>query len=136
MLIPFLIFLACLLGSALYAGPVFVRLGRQLGQTGAAVEAVVRRMDERFLPQAEQLVGKTSSAVRELEAVGAEFQRLGLRAEEAISPLGDITVAVEVALRPLAETAGAVGLTGRRVRAWSVGARAIWGAWSRLRALR
>ena len=136
MLIPFLVFLACLLGSALYAGPVFVRLGRQLERTGVAVEEIVRRLDERFLPRAEQLVGRTSAAVRELEAVSADFQRLGPLAEEAIAPLGDITVAVDGALRPLAETAGAIGLTGRRVRAWSVGARAVWSAWSRLRSSR
>jgi hypothetical protein len=134
MLIAFLVSLACLFGCVVYAGPVFVRLARQLGRTGTAVDGLVRLMDERFLPRAEKLVGQTSAAVRELEEVGARFESLGRLAEEAISPLGDITVAVDEALHPFVETAGRVGLTRRRLQAWSAGARVIWSAWRRIRA--
>jgi hypothetical protein len=133
MLPAFLVLLACLLVCAAVAARVFVRLARQLARTGTEVETLVRILDDRFLPRAESMVGQTTLVIRELESVGASFQELGRLAEASISPIGDVTVAVEAALEPFARTAAGLGLTRPRVRALGSGVRAAWSVWTHLR---
>lgn len=129
MLIPSLVFLVCLLACAAGAAPVFLRLARQLGRTAGEVGRLERTLDERFLPRAESLLGQTTQAIREFESVSASFRELGRLAEDSISPLGDLTVEVEAAFDPFAESAARFGLTRPRVRAIGSGLKAAWSAW-------
>jgi len=128
MLIAGLLFFVVAAICAWRAAPVFIRLAEQLRRTSIEVERVTSRLDARLLPRLEATLGETNRALRELEETAELWKGIQARAEDALVPLGDITVGVERALSPMVRTARDFGIDRRRARALGAGIRAAWRA--------
>jgi hypothetical protein len=117
MLVPVLVFAIILAACAVVAGRALVRMGSQLSRTGGELERLGDRMEQRFLPRAEATMEQTTAAVRELEEVAEIAATVPVHLQEALASLGDLTLMVEEAVRPIGETAASLGVDRPRVRA-------------------
>jgi hypothetical protein len=116
-----LVFTVVFIACAGVAARAVARMGRQLARTGAEFERLGGRLEDRFLPRAELVLDQTTTALRELETTAEHARSVGRHFEEALASLGDITVMVEDAVRPIVATAASVRVDRRRVRAIRVG---------------
>jgi hypothetical protein len=121
MLVSVLVFTVVFIACAGVAARALVRLGRQLARTGAEFERLSGRMEDRFLPRVEVVLGQTTTALRELETTAEQARSVGRHFEDALASLGDITVMVEDAVQPIVATAASVRIDRRRVRAIRAG---------------
>ncbi len=126
MLAPVLFFTVVFLVCAVVAARALARMGRQLARTGAELERLGGRMEDRVLPRTERILEETTSTLRDLEATSEQARAVGRSFENALAAVGDMTVLVEHAVRPIVATAASVRVDNRRARAIRAGFAAAW----------
>jgi hypothetical protein len=127
MLVSVLIFTVVLIACAGVAARALARMGRQLARTGAEFERLGGRLEDRFLPRADVILEQITTTLRELETTAEQARSVGRHFDDALASVGDITVMVEDAVRPIVATAASVGVDRRRARAIRAAFGAVFG---------